>query len=467
MNNLDFLSGPPNIFIFQKQSNKTTFGGVLFLIYIIIMIGITFIYIMDYIYNEKYTIEYSSYLNADDKTSSNPFAYLDIYNESYSENNPIINISFNLFKTNESYTINLSDRFVILDAFNNFAELKRDTIYQRKVSEFGFIIVYMCEDIDCMLNEDDSSTFDYYVEIKYNGFDLNHQEDIPLKNNASKLFHNFYLFSFNSALIKLLNWEIVKYKEIKGISRLFDMLLDNQNEYTGGYISSSECTFINHPIINQRYIPGKLTKVLGEFLMTTGQRQYTEYKRRKISLLDVVANIGALFMTLYSCFIFTFKYYSKNYDNYEIIQTIINKKLNVNVTKKNNITELNEFSKDSNNELIINKNNTDSLINNKNNFCINDDEDLDDIKLNKDKNIKKLSFAHFFFNNIYCKNCNKFYEQEIIRICNETMSNYLSVESILYNQIMLENLFKDYSWNNRELNNIDNNEFIIKLKKMI
>ena len=90
MNNLDFLSGPPNIFIFQKQSNKTTFGGFLFLIYIIIMVGITFIYIMDYIYNEKYTIEYSSYINADDKTSSNPFAYLDIYNESYSENNPKI-----------------------------------------------------------------------------------------------------------------------------------------------------------------------------------------------------------------------------------------------------------------------------------------------------------------------------------------------------------------------------------------
>ena len=47
------------------------------------------------------------------------------------------------------------------------------------------------------------------------------------------------------------------------------------------------------------------------------------------------------------------------------------------------------------------------------------------------------------------------------------MSNFLSVESILYNQIMLENLFKDYNWNNQELNNIDNNEFIIKLKKMI
>ena len=48
------------------------------------------------------------------------------------------------------------------------------------------------------------------------------------------------------------------------------MLLGNQNEYTGGYISSSESTYINHPIINKKYIPDKLTKVLGQFLMTTG-----------------------------------------------------------------------------------------------------------------------------------------------------------------------------------------------------
>lgn len=63
MNNIDFLSGPPNICIFQKKSNKTTFGGFLFLIYMIIMILISLMYIIDYFFNDKYIVEYSSYLN--------------------------------------------------------------------------------------------------------------------------------------------------------------------------------------------------------------------------------------------------------------------------------------------------------------------------------------------------------------------------------------------------------------------
>ena len=60
--------------------------------------------------------------------------------------------------------------------------------------------------------------------------------------------------------------------------------------------------------------------------MTTGHTLYSEYKRRKISLLDVMANIGSLFISLYSCFILVIKYYSNNFDNYKIIQSIINKK---------------------------------------------------------------------------------------------------------------------------------------------
>ena len=463
MKNFDFLSHPPNIFIFKKYSNKTTFGGVLFLIYITIMIGITFIYIIDYLYNEKYIIEYSSYFNTKDKTSSSPFSYLDIFNGSYSENNPIKNITLNLFKLNETSEIELSERFVILDAFNDFAEMKRNTTYQKKISEFGFIIVYMCEDENCILNEDDYSTFDYYVDLKYDGFELDHKKDIPLKNDNNIFFQEFYLFSFDYSLIKMLNWQVIKYKEIKGISRLFDKLLGNKNEYTSGYISLSSSNVINHPIIKKKYIPGKYTKVLGEFLMTNGLRQYEEYKRRKISLLDVVANIGALFMSLYSSFGFIFKYYSKNYDNYKIIKTIINK--NINYSKKN-IIELKDFSKDSSiNNNTINKNKTESLIYNKNNnFNINGDEDTDNNKIKKD-NFKKISFIQFFLNIFYCKKCNKYYKQEIIRICNELVTKYFSVESLLYNQIMLNNLFKDYNWNHQELNNIESNELISKIKK--
>jgi len=56
MRNLDFLSESPKMFIFNKETNKTYFGGILFLIYITIMILISLAYILDYAFNDKYTI---------------------------------------------------------------------------------------------------------------------------------------------------------------------------------------------------------------------------------------------------------------------------------------------------------------------------------------------------------------------------------------------------------------------------
>ena len=44
------------------------------------------------------------------------------------------------------------------------------------------------------------------------------------------------------------------------------------------------------------------------------------------------------------------------------------------------------------------------------------------------------------------------------------MFQYYSVENILYNQIMLENLFKDYKWNNPELKDIYNNNSLYYIK---
>ena len=35
------------------------------------------------------------------------------------------------------------------------------------------------------------------------------------------------------------------------------------------------------------------------------------------------------------------------------------------------------------------------------------------------------------------------------------------------NQIMIENLFRDHIWNNLSLNNIKNNELILKLQNLI
>ena len=100
-----------------------------------------------------------------------------------------------------------------------------------------------------------------------------------------------------------------------------------------------------------------------------------------------------------------------------------------------------------------------------------DNEDYKEVKNEFDdfsnQNFKKLSFIDFFINNIYSKCCKKFNKQEFINTCNSILLKYCSIESILYNQLLLDNLFKDYRWNNIELNNLSNNEFFIKLKNLL
>ena len=46
-------------------------------------------------------------------------------------------------------------------------------------------------------------------------------------------------------------------------------------------------------------------------------------------------------------------------------------------------------------------------------------------------------------------------------MCNTTIMKYLSVDSILYNQIIFENLIKEHKRNNKSLNDIEDNENIL------
>ena len=59
MHSLDFLSESPKFFIFQQGSNKTNLGGVLFFIYILIMMSISFGYLYDYFTGKRYIVESS------------------------------------------------------------------------------------------------------------------------------------------------------------------------------------------------------------------------------------------------------------------------------------------------------------------------------------------------------------------------------------------------------------------------
>ena len=54
--------------------------------------------------------------------------------------------------------------------------------------------------------------------------------------------------------------------------------------------------------------------------------------------------------------------------------------------------------------------------------------------------------------------------QRIFNDCNKILFKYASIDTIVYNQISMENLLKDYKWNDPSLNNAENNPQFFELK---
>ena len=75
----------------------------------------------------------------------------------------------------------------------------------------------------------------------------------------------------------------------------------------------------------------------------------------------------------------------------------------------------------------------------------------------------EINFIHFLLNHFYFKRKNRRKEQKVIDICNNILFKYISIEYILYNQIIFESLLKDYKWNDNNLKIIWNNNLIKKL----
>ncbi len=121
--NFDFLSSPPQIYFLGKRTNKTILGGILFLIYIIIMIVILVFYTLDYYINDKYDIRYSIYKNINHKEELN-------YNFIFKMN--MARLTTNL----KPY--NLNNKFLLLDS--NFTVINENTMINKTSDE---MIIYI------------------------------------------------------------------------------------------------------------------------------------------------------------------------------------------------------------------------------------------------------------------------------------------------------------------------------------
>ena len=269
-----------------------------------------------------------------------------------------------------------------------------------------------------------------------------------------------------------MKWGIIKYYEKKYFLSVLSYIFGNEGEeLIGGYIKNRDYFFadgILDPDDEMIYDNGTIYKLLSFIYMDIDLNQYEEYRRTKIGILDVLSNVFALSITIFNAFVYVFcNYYLINFDNYKIIEKILSKERRIKKYLHKDISTDKNDDKNKQIELIDNIDKADYLLDKDDHLetkdIINEKKDYE-IE-NEDRNIPKLRFIDFLMNNIYCqKCCSVSNRQQIISSCNNLVSKYYTIEDIIYNQMKLENLLKDYKWNDPNLKYIENNEFIVQLK---
>ena len=216
---IDIISKPPNNIIFQKNSNKTTFGGFLTIIFVLSAIVILFYYEFKFFADINYQI--TSYvsqrfiLNEDEKLKFKE-------SEKY---NPTLQIKFSLY---DNYDNPLSDKFILYD-WSNEEIIPRDKIIKRRVNDIFISVLYQCpkNDNQCEIDSVDRES-QYEFRFEYRGFYLNLQSEKPLDLLDENIFHSNYLYFNPDIKIETsYKWIVIRCEDEKG---LFDFSESNQNK---------------------------------------------------------------------------------------------------------------------------------------------------------------------------------------------------------------------------------------------
>ena len=169
-NKFDLLSNSPNNFIFQNHYNKTIFGGVLTLLFLIASLIIFAYYLIYFITEEDFSIQYARYHKILSFEEQNK-------RKNDSRYNPYFNCRFYLTDSNHKELS--KEDFILLNETNDQI-IPRGEVFNKRATDFSLIsILYKCNDTD-----ECQAPLDYFhLEEKYNGFKLDHQN-----NNFTSLY---------------------------------------------------------------------------------------------------------------------------------------------------------------------------------------------------------------------------------------------------------------------------------------
>ena len=453
---IDLLSSRPTNFIFGRTSKKKNCGTIFTIIIIVLSSIAAYFLIIKYISENKYSISYTNYKNDQENIPSlkNPgcwkknveFKYhLEKYN--YSS------------KKYETFTSENRFRFKLLNRTNNsFIEQNSKKIIP--IEYFDYDIVYECQDSQCQI-EEDLNLKNLLIRIDFTIKEIEYQSVNPIKNR------DYY---FRVLLSKTFERTIYYFKRV-----LFqDISMFKDTNYSilspTSYHESTPYYDYNHKSIR---ISGKDYKKIGNVrfeIEGKGLSSWVHYQRREKFIgnliSDICSIINAIYVVINFCYLNLFSYF---YDNYRVMDYILKKgekmKRHIDLSNRPN------SSTNRQNSLIEHENQDDNI----NLDIAQQHHEKSNSEIEKQKEVK---FKDIVFSSLYncfcscecCKLpscCSRSKEQILIDKYNETLAEFYSIENIIYNQILIENLFKDYIWNDERLKDINENEKIIRLNNTI
>ena len=420
-------------------------------------------YITDYSLNDKYEIQSLTILDIltteeIEKMSEDP------------ELNPELDFIFDLVDIEDNP---LSNRFELYElSTDQVLERSEDGRYHIKtrVSDLELYVVYYCDLNECEIEDEDNWQLFLKLIILYQSFKITHQNDTcPLQKEDNSYFEVAIPFHLGYPEITNLFWQNIKYKEQEDIFSHLNFS-KGKKEYIGGYIEDYKEIIMDGNI--NIFIKGKSKSVISSFEMVNDFHKSVEYTRRKKGKWDIVAKIAALIYIMKVILVHLYGLLTNNYYKYKTIENLVfDKKIKINFKEPDNESKVFDFddfdnieivdddpSHENKNKKIVELTKSPPLIDKidiKKQSVINIDNNYyNEVEENK---IHRLNF----FSYLFCQNRKKYQNnKKLISLCDNILFKYMSLESVLNNQIILGNLFKDNKINDKNLNRIENSELI-------
>lgn len=450
---IDFLSSPPQTFIFEKPSNKNWCGRICSLI---ILIGITIISILFIVKNSKesnYSISYTYFIKD--------------MNEPFWGNKVKFNYGFKIYNfTDGTYQdLNLSNNFKLCSTKSPIPYcIKKSKNYEKNIEYFNYDFLYECkDDSNCQMENNIPNYFYLFLYLTFE--EIDYQRENP---NVNRTYIKVVPLSKNQYRSTIYNFKKILFTDVgffNSKNYTFLSIDDSVRQYDNNkkYLNFSKKNHIN--LGNIRFeIRGKGYEE---------KNNWTHYKRTKNTIFTAISDICAISQVFYAIINFSYTYFfSNHYDNYNIFRQIFikeEKKFEKNIIQKSiqkNIQK-NIYSQTSRDNLINNENQDDNIINN--DTLINNGEQESPPEEKNHITLPGSNCLDFIFSafacecRLCCRCCIKGKNIDLIRKCNERIAKFYSIDKIIYNQILLENMIKDYKWNNKNLMNVENNESMISL----